>query len=128
MTLMKVENQLKRLEIVTWHVKQLLDEYDVGGDLALYSQDYSSTLTHRPRSGYLPGITMPLTPGDSSTMSEVQPFTATTPISSIEITENAKGEPRITVKVYNEDITQAAFDALRIYRDTRYELAREEHE
>jgi len=58
-------------------------------------------------------------------MSEITPFTATTPISSVEITENAKGEPRVTVKVYDEDIDHAGREALRIYRAVLEGLARE---
>lgn len=58
-------------------------------------------------------------------MDTTQPFTATTPISSVEITENAKGEARVTVKIYNEDIERASIDALRIYHELVAKLGRE---
>lgn len=58
-------------------------------------------------------------------MSETVPFTATTPISSVEIGENAKGEPRVTVKVYDEDVHAASLKALIVYHDLVASLARE---
>lgn len=38
--------------------------------------------------------------------------------SSVEITQNSKGEPRITVKVYHSEIEQAMQAALAAYHQT----------
>lgn len=49
-----------------------------------------------------------------------QTFTTTTETgqeSSVEITQNAKGEPRVTVKCYHADEAVALANALRIYRE-----------
>ena len=118
-----VESQLKRLSFATDHIKQNLDRYDVGCELTLYTEAYHSALSHLPKSGYESPHKFKSMKGVS--MNEIQPFTATTPISSVEITENAKGEARVTVKVYNEDVQAAAVDALIIYRDLVASLARE---
>lgn len=42
---------------------------------------------------------------------------ATCQESSVEITQNAKGEPRVCVKVYHADALQAAIDAVQLYKD-----------
>jgi hypothetical protein len=43
--------------------------------------------------------------------------------SSVEISQNAKGEPRVSVKIYHADPEQAAIDAVALYRRTLAALA-----
>lgn len=45
--------------------------------------------------------------------------------SSVEIAQNAKGEARVTVKVYHADPLTAANDAISIYEHTVVKLGRQ---
>lgn len=66
--------------------------------------------------------TGPATHGDQAVISRTETMEPGQE-SSVEISQNAKGEARVSVKVYHADAEQAATDAVALYRRTVASLA-----